>query len=1067
MEVTKTLVVGLGSTGTEICEAIARRIQWELGSISRAPWIQFLCIETDGNNRPDVIAYEDFIPLTISAEEYQMLLNKPDAYDEKIRFTEWAEIETLKNLHDGHVTAGAGNIRMVGRLAFFFPSNYDSIHSALILRLNRLRQLTVADVQEKHGTMPDGQMPQIQFANNGNLVIYVVGTLCGGTCSGLASDFGFFLNRDTQPSEHKIGIFTLPHRSLTSTTQKSAERFKRNAYAALVELNQYHLTDRADGKTIRFPDGRESSPSEAPYSLLFIAAPRHVGTEHNQQLNTAIADYIFLNAFVPSTLPLADAINAPPILDRGNQAHVFCTFGLSTLEFPAQRVIEACTLRLSAYALGQWCHRSVEENTIEEWLDNIGLTWERLKDLLFRVNDKDVREEATKQPLDEAMRKVWRRTNDARQIINNSLRPLFQQSDVADELSLHSPGSLYQVAMRNRQAVANQIVNNIRNRISSLMADYRRGPAVVRQFLTAIERRLDELNEQASTIGELPREVDTTLRDLERYRSGWLNRFLGKSKVKILIGHLYNALRDELDAREDMVIARAISDRVTEDGITDIGVISRIRRERGLFQRRTVNLLDRLVTLQNRMNHQSNELSRHEPNINGVLLFDPETGGQGTVPEEFRRCLELDAVATGVSWEEHREKIASEMISGVLSRLSGHVTLPSTAPHEQDWLSQPLDTSKPPTTWLPGEIFSEMLERARAPFLRLRNENVLERWMNTHGSKSPEAMAEQAAEKATSFLDLNETHATFGGRSPILRNRLLLVPESTHRQKFENIAQHHFANPKVDTSPDSWRVVFVQNLFRFPLRGVLSVVGADGISRAHCDDFPTFFTRKDVAWVGVTDEEDKRVRKAEEILTIATLLEIVRPEGGALVFDLRTGPGDPGIRRLPLSFRHAAMALARGEIDTEGYGLHQALEILEARIQTKRNELKTAGGDVRFVQHIDEQLQRHVGGVVPDWNRNWLAERFSRYCAADNELLKAYDQVFPPDRDMIKQMTFKKGDRRPGQAGICEQDGIYCTKCGGWIGKDEQEAAQNGWRCFVNPQNHYFGFGAIIAGGQQ
>ncbi len=150
------------------------------------------------------------------------------------------------------------------------------------------------------------------------------------------------------------------------------------------------------------------------------------------------------------------------------------------------------------------------------------------------------------------------------------------------------------------------------------------------------------------------------------------------------------------------------------------------------------------------------------------------------------------------------------------------------------------------------------------------------------------------------------------------------------------------------------------------------MVGADGISRAHCDDFPTFFTRKDVAWVGVTDEEDKRVRKAEEILTIATLLEIVRPEGGALVFDLRTGHGGPGIRRLPLSFRHAAMALARGEIDTEGYGYTKALEILEARIQTKRNELKTAGGDVRFVQHIDEQLQRHVGGVVPDWNRNWL-----------------------------------------------------------------------------------------------
>ncbi len=54
--------------------------------------------------------------------------------------------------------------------------------------------------------------------------------------------------------------------------------------------------------------------------------------------------------------------------------------------------------------------------------------------------------------------------------------------------------------------------------------------------------------------------------------------FWVKVKSKSL-SYLYNALRDELDAREDMVIARAISDRVTEDGITDIGVINRIRRE--------------------------------------------------------------------------------------------------------------------------------------------------------------------------------------------------------------------------------------------------------------------------------------------------------------------------------------------------------------------------------------------------------------------------------------------------------------------------------------------------------
>jgi len=1054
MQVTKTLVIGLGSTGTEICEAVARRIAWELGSIKRAPWVQFLCIETDGNNRPDIIAYEDFIPLTISAEEYSMLLDAPAAFDEKIHLMTWADMETLGKLSDGHVTAGAGNIRMVGRLAFFFPTNYETIHNALIQRLSELRELTVGNAQEAYGKAPDGLMPEIQFANAGHLVIYVVGTLCGGTCSGLASDFGFFLGHNTHGSEQKVGIFTLPHHNITATTLKHADRYQRNAYAALVELNQYHLTDRLNGTSIRFPDGSEVKCTTTPYDLLFITAPRQVGTEFNQRLNAAIADYIFLNTFVPSTLPFAAAVDAP-IMDRENQAHVFCSFGLSTVEFPAQRVIEACTYRLSAYALGQWSRRSVDQDRVEDWLDDLGLTWEGLKTLLFTVGGEDIREKYTKPLLKDAMKKVWRRTDDARQIICGSLRPLFQSSDLSNDEDPLSPGSLYWAAMGKRQAVANQILERVRKRIQSLFGNYHMGPAVVQQFLTALEQRLDELDEVASTLGEIPNEVDRTLRDLEIYRSSWLNRTLGRNKVRILIGHLRKALDDEVGRREDLVVAQALTDRTSDTGISDPGVLSRIRREVTLYRKRIINLCDRLVTLENRISEQSSQLAREEPNINGVLLFEPEAGGQGTVPEEFRRCLELDAGQTGITWEQRREEIATQIVKDVLSSLWESVTLPSTTPREKDLLIEPLQVDKP-ATWLPSDILESVYERARAPFLRLRNEDVLERWHGAAGKIGPKAMVQQAANMASSFLDLSETHATQGGRSPIKRTRLLLVPESIHKKDFVTIASTNFAGHTQDSSPDRWRVVFVQNQFRFPLRGVLSVVGPGGISRATCDDFPTFFTRKDIAWVGVTDEENRRIRQAEEVLTISTLLEIVQPHGGALVFKWTTGPGDPGIRRLPLSFRHGAVALARGEKDLFGFRLDGALEVLKARIGTQRAEFRQSGGDVAFIQHLDKQLKQNVGGVVPDWNLAWLAERFVRYCAQDEELWIAYGQVYPPDKDKILAMVFEPGDVLPGNAGVCKEKGIYCTKCGGWIGKDEQEAAQNGWRCFVNPE-HYFG----------
>jgi hypothetical protein len=80
-----------------------------------------------------------------------------------------------------------------------------------------------------------------------------------------------------------------------------------------------------------------------------------------------------------------------------------------------------------------------------------------------------------------------------------------------------------------------------------------------------------------------------------------------------------------------------------------------------------------------------------------------------------------------------------------------------------------------------------------------------------------------------------------------------------------------------------------------------------------------------------------------------------------------------------------------------------------------------------------------------------------RFCARDAALFRAWLNVFPPDPDQIRQMMKRKGEPRP-TGGIYPEDGLYCidTRCCSWIGKDEQEAAQNGWRCYIN-QHDYSG----------
>ncbi len=188
---TKTLVIGLGSTGTQVCNELVKRIEWELGSLERAPWVNFLAIETNSGERSPLRRSGDFYTIGFNNAEYQNVLTNPRAYTELIDLETWADMNTLRKLPDPE--NGAGNIRMVGRLSLLYGDNYDRIRDAVVHRVERLRDLKEDQAQVARGALGDGSNPDIAFDHAGAVRVFVVGTLCGGTCSGLAPDFGYFL----------------------------------------------------------------------------------------------------------------------------------------------------------------------------------------------------------------------------------------------------------------------------------------------------------------------------------------------------------------------------------------------------------------------------------------------------------------------------------------------------------------------------------------------------------------------------------------------------------------------------------------------------------------------------------------------------------------------------------------------------------------------------------------------------------------------------------------------------------------------------------------------------------
>ena len=95
MRVFKTLVIGLGSTGTEILESLADRIDWEVGGLARAPWVEFLAVETDVAKPNRFNGTDDFKTLSVPATAWRDMLSRPELYDSSIALNTWADLETL------------------------------------------------------------------------------------------------------------------------------------------------------------------------------------------------------------------------------------------------------------------------------------------------------------------------------------------------------------------------------------------------------------------------------------------------------------------------------------------------------------------------------------------------------------------------------------------------------------------------------------------------------------------------------------------------------------------------------------------------------------------------------------------------------------------------------------------------------------------------------------------------------------------------------------------------------------------------------------------------------------
>ena len=251
--ISRSLIIGVGGTGHQIMLDIRKRLVDKYGALDKLPIVSFLLLDTDQAvyaKNPD---YDDDVNLD-TADKIHTSVHGVDSLRKNLRehphLRNWLDPRVLT----GDIDQGAGAVRARGRLAYFW--NYNQIARRL-----EEQMLQITKDSSKETAIRNG----LQVGEG--ITVYVVGSLLGGTGSGMFLDLAYTVRNKfkNQRMLETVGMFSIPPNS-----EAVAVDNRPNAYAALLELN--HYTDPTTTFTAQYQaDIPPMEDADPPFRYTYLA----------------------------------------------------------------------------------------------------------------------------------------------------------------------------------------------------------------------------------------------------------------------------------------------------------------------------------------------------------------------------------------------------------------------------------------------------------------------------------------------------------------------------------------------------------------------------------------------------------------------------------------------------------------------------------------------------------------------------------------------------------------------------------------------------------------------------
>lgn len=395
--ISKSILIGLGGTGHKIILDVRKRLVEKYGTLDVIPIVSFIQVDTDGAVLARNVNYSEHVNLRrseiihASVAGVETLKNRLNDYP---HLRSWLKPSALT----GDIYQGAGAIRAQGRLAFFW--NYQEFTRRLAEAYRQVtREESISAANRKGLTVGEA------------VTVYILGSLLGGTGSGTFLDTAYTVREQLRgnPNLEIVGIFTIPPNSQAVPADN-----RPNAYASLLELNHYTdpSTEFEAQYTADTPPIRDPRP---PFHYCYLEDVSNPQIQLNSidDLVAMIGHGIFLDLtseFQRQKKSNRDNFKQYMIVsDELGCPQNYCSMGLASIHFPADKVRAACANRLAKQVVTGWMtplDRAVNIPTFtDQELDRLGLRPEQVIDQCLKVNVE------SGETLQDSISGYWRQVN--------------------------------------------------------------------------------------------------------------------------------------------------------------------------------------------------------------------------------------------------------------------------------------------------------------------------------------------------------------------------------------------------------------------------------------------------------------------------------------------------------------------------------------------------------------------------------------------------------------------------------------------------------------------------------